>query len=213
MAHGERDPQWIRVALGAVAHEWAAFGRTAWAATVAPARFAQQWADGEREALNPLACILNALAVVTASEVLWRLVARGGNDLPPWLDLLRPALQLFNSAVTVSLFHFPLVLLGGRRPWRTSFGVALFVTSGPMLPLYMARNALFPISFTAAPPPMDAAHIGFLAVLTVLLVGYLVVMLAGAHRVARWRVALAFALGSGALGALLLVVKIVTRAR
>src|SRR5438309_5709466 len=159
MAQRERDPQWIRGALRAIAHEWGDYGRGAGSATVAPARFAREWADGERDALNPFACIANALALVTVSEVLWRYIAHGGGDMPPWFDLLRPALQLFNSAVTVSLFHFPLVLLGGRRPWRTSFGIALFVASGPMVPLYLARNAVFPVTLTEPPPPFDAVRV------------------------------------------------------
>jgi hypothetical protein len=212
MADRERDPQWIRAAVRAVGHEWGEYGRAVWAATIAPARFARQWADGERETLNPFACIVNALAVVTVFEVLLRLAVHGGGEMPPWFDLLRPALQLFNGAVVASLFHFPLVLLGGRRPWRTSLGVALFVTAGPMLPLYLARAAIVPISLGPTPPPLDLGRIAFIVVLTFALLGYLVVMLAAAHHVARWRVAVAFVVGTSGFAAIILLLKFVTGA-
>ena len=110
---------------------------------------------------------------MTVFEVLLRLVVHGGDEMPPWFDLLRPALQLFNSAVMASLFHLPLALLGGRRPWRTSLGVALFVTAGPMLPLYLGRAVIVPISIGAA-PPLDILRIAFITVLTFALLGYLV---------------------------------------
>jgi hypothetical protein len=213
MADRERDPEWIRAAVRAVGHEWGEYGRTVRAATIAPARFARQWADGERETLNPFACIANALAIVTLFEVLLRLAVHRGGEMPPWFDLLRPALQLFNTAVLASLFHFPLVLLGGRRPWRTSLGIALFATAGPMLPIYLARAAIVPVSIGPTPPPLGVGRIAFIVVLALALLGYLVVMLAGAHQVARWRVALAFVLGSSAFAALILVLKIVTGAR
>ena len=213
MADGERDPQWIRAAVRAVGHEWSEYARTGWAATIAPGRFARQWADGERAALNPFACLANALALVTVFEVLLRIAWHGGGEMPPWLDLLKPAIQVFNSAVMVSLFHFPLVLLGGRRPWRTSLGVALFVTAGPMLPLYLLRALIAPIDFAAPKPQLGVGQLAFVVGLTFALVAYLVAALAGAHRVARWRVAVAFVVGASVLAGLLFAVRLVAGAR
>jgi hypothetical protein len=212
MSRMEADPPWIRAAARAVLHEWRDYARTAWATTVAPARFARQWADGERQALNPFASIANALALVTVSEVLWRLVAHGSDELPPWFDLLRPALQLFHIAVTVSLFHFPLVLLGGRRPWRTSFAVALYVTSGPLLPLYLLRSVIVPMHLDAA-QHLTVAQIAFAVGFSFVLLGYLVVALAGAHAVRAWRVAAAFVVGSAVLASAMVALKVATGAR
>ena len=213
MADGERDPQWIRSAVRAVGHEWLEYARTAWAATVAPGRFARQWADGERAALNPFACLVNALALVTVFNVLLRLAKHGGDELPPWLDLLRPALQIFNGAVMASLFHFPLRLLGARRPWRVSLGVAFFVTAGPMLPLYLLRAVVAPIDFAAAQPHLSPVQLAINLAMSFALVALLVVALSGAHQVARWRAIVAFVLGASVLGGLVIALQLLTGTR
>ena len=194
---GEPDPQWGRDAWRGFLHEWASYGRTALAVTTEPRRFMAAWAEGERAALNPLACMLNLFAVVTVANVIVMTVRHGSDDTPPLLELFAPALQLATSSLLASAVHFPLKLLGTRRRWRTTLAATLFVTSGPMLPFYVVRDTLFANVATmtkhqvlAMAVPMGAAFIG-----------YLVLTLAAAHRLAWWRVLLAFVLGASVMAA------------
>jgi hypothetical protein len=182
-----RDPQWLRDAWRGFVHEWLSYARTAWRVTRAPGQFMRAWADGDEAALNPLACIVNALAVAAAITAGRQLLFHSASNLPSWLELFAPALQIFNSALIASLMHFPLRLLGGRRPWRTSMAATLFVTSGPLLPLYVARNLLMePMSLTQPP-----ANVAVLAAVGLLIMGamatYLVLTLSAAHRLPLWR--------------------------
>lgn len=212
MGEAERDPKWIRAAAGAVVHEWREYARTAWATTVAPARSLRAWAAGESSALNPFACIANALALITVSELFWRFALHRSDDLPPWFDLIKPALSVFNSAVTVSLFHLPLIALGGRARWRTSFAAALFVTSGPLLPLYLLRGAIVPIQLSLT-RDLTAPQLAYVGAILATLLAYLVAALGGAHEVARWRVIVAIVIGSAALALLALLVSLAGHAR
>jgi hypothetical protein len=204
---GEPDPNWPRQALRGFLHEWASYARAAVAVTIAPVRSMGAWADGERELLNPLVCLLNAIAIITVADVLVRVVRHVGDDSPPWWDLLEPALRLFNTAVVASLLHLPLKLLGARRRWRTTFGAALYVSAGPMVPLYIVANALLgkaPPRGTPAPPSLLAFAVVMTAVFTV----YLIAAAAGAHRLRWWRALLATAIGAGVLVALSMLLKL-----
>ena len=204
---GEPDPPWLRQAWDTAAHEWVEYTRASVAMTLRPRQFMQEWAAGRSKALNPLACILNAAAVLTAFGALLRLRGRG-DQVPDWYDLLVPALLLFNAAVSASMFHFPLKLFGARGRWRTSFAATLFVASGPGLLLSLAREVALPLDSTrllhGERPGM--AGMACLAVIGASSLGYLAVALAGAQRVRLWRVGTALLLSIGLLvgGSLLL---------
>lgn len=189
----EPDPQWLSQAWRGFVDEWTHYARTVLAVTLRPRRFMRAWADGEAHALNPLVCMINAIAILTGAKLLARLALHRSDDLPEWLELIDPALNLVLLAVIASLVHFPLRLLGGRRPWRTTLATTMFVASGPMMPLYLVRDALFP-TFEAMQNPRF--YLMAIPMFTVLLV-YQVLTLASAHRVAWWRPLTAFMLGVG----------------
>jgi hypothetical protein len=201
---GEPDPNWPRQAWRAFLHEWAEYARAAVAVTRAPVRVVAEWAAGERELLNPFYCLLNAVAIVTAADVIVRAVRHTGDlGLPNWLELLLPALSLFNAAVVASLIHFPLRLLGGRGRWRSSFGASIYVNAGPMVPLQMVHSAIWPATINSKPTP---AFLASFAMILLPFAFYLVATLSGALRVRWWRAALATAIGALLLAGVTLLV-------
>jgi hypothetical protein len=188
----EPEPQRLREAARGVAHEWMAYWRVARAMTREPRRFMQQWADGERAALNPLACLLNAVAVQALCGVAWQTLRHTPDSgLPPWLEVLTPAAAMLNWAIVASLIHFPLKLLAPTRRWRTTLAAVMYVFAGPLLPFYIVRDCY--LAGKLKQPPPSIAYVGL--VIGAVLTTYLALALAGAHRTTWWRVVLAFVLG------------------
>lgn len=190
---GEPDPPWPRDAARAVGHEIATFATTLWAILSAPARFADDWASGRRAALNPLAFLLNGLAVIGPWRALWaRLLDPNPPTTPLWFELLKPALPVTLSVSVTVLFHLLLLPLGARRPLRSSLAIAMYVSGGPLILLNVAIAPLALYGFihrdyVTVALASSAANL----VLLVVFIGYLIVMQAGAHQLPRWRVAIA----------------------
>jgi hypothetical protein len=198
----EPDPPWLRDAARAVGRELAAFAATLWAIVSSPARFADDWAAGRRRALNPLAFMLNALAVIGPWRALWaRLVDPNPPTTPLWFEAAKPILPVVMNVTVTALFHLLLRPLGARRPLRSSLAMALYVSGGPLAILNFLVAPLVLYGYLHRDNPAIAAPMALanLALLVFFFV-YLVVMQASLHRVARWRAAVAALLAWTAFG-------------
>jgi hypothetical protein len=200
----EPDPPWMRDAARAVGHELAAFATTVWAILSSPARFADDWAAGRRRALNPLAFLLNALAVVGPWRALWaRLVDPNPPTTPLWFELCKPLLPVVVNLSVTMLFHALLRPLGARRPLRSSMAIALYVSGGPLAIVNFLAAPLVLYGYIHRDRPLVAiatalVNLGMLACFLV----YLVVMQSSLHKVARWRATVAALLAWTTFGAL-----------
>ena len=201
---GEPDPPWLRDAVRAVGHELATFADTLWAIVASPARFAADWSAGRRRALNPLAFLLNALAVLGPWHVLWaRLVDPNPPTTPLWFELAKPALPVVFHVVVTAGLHLLLKPLGATRPLRSSLGMALYTSGGP---LTIMNFAVAPLVLYAFIHRENLALTMASAVANLALLGiffaYLVVVMASLHKVPRWRVSIAVIVAWGAFGIL-----------
>jgi hypothetical protein len=117
-----QEPPWLTEALEPVLK----FLRTAWAFTRSPARFCGDWVSGRQESMNPVAFIGTATAlVVFAMRAVGDLTER--HVAPTLFSQLFLALapQLYYAQFGL-VAHAVLRLLGSRRRWTSSVGVALF---------------------------------------------------------------------------------------
>jgi hypothetical protein len=188
----EPDPPWVRDAARAVGHELAAYFVTLWAIASAPARFAAEWSDGRRPALNPLAFLLNSLAVVGPWRAIWaRLLDPNPPTTPLWFEIGKPMLPVLISLVVTSWFHVLAVALGARRPLRSSMAITMYVSGGPLaiLNFFTAPVVLYGFINRFSPVGLWAVLVNF-ALLAAFFV-YLVIAEAALHRLSRWRVTLA----------------------
>lgn len=117
-----QEPPWLSEALEPVLK----FLRTAWAFARGPARFCGDWVGGRQEAMNPVTFIGTATAlVVFAMRAVGDLTER--HMAPTLFSQLFLALapQLYYAQFGL-VAHAVLRLLGSRRRWTSSVGVALF---------------------------------------------------------------------------------------
>lgn len=184
----EADPNWPRIAVAALAREVVEYLRTVAEVARAPSRFAAAWASGEREALNPLACLLNALAVLGPWHVLWAGLLDIDEHTPMWIQLAKPALPVLGACFLAGGAHLVLWLGGTRRPLRTTLGVTLFVQSGPVTVLSLAFRPLSDLMMLGRATVI--ASLASFAVVIVFCV-YLVAGLSGALHTTRRRAAFA----------------------
>jgi hypothetical protein len=187
------DPNWIEDAARAIAREIAAYARAVLTIARHPGRFAAEWSAGRAPALNPLAFLLNAMAVLGPWRALWsRLLDPDRPTTPLWFEAVKPVLPIVLNTTVASLSHALLRLFGGRRPLRSSVAMALYASGGPLAILkllvtpiglygYLHRNS----------PGVNAMSSATNVVMLFVFIGYLVVMQAALHRLARWRVAIA----------------------
>lgn len=182
---GEPDPQWPREAVGSIAHEIVGWLRALVAVTRAPRRFVADWADGTTRPLNPLAFALNGLALtgpVTALVVL--LLKMPDDQLPLWVQLVRPAIPWAYGIVFMLPIHALLRLLGGRRKLRTTIG-ASFYAGGPIT---IVRLLFLPVPLSAMMPAHTrdlslALASGIVGIVEfVFFVYFMSAALAGAHK-------------------------------
>ena len=198
----EPDPPWLRDAIRAVGRELAAFALTLWAILSAPARFADDWVHGRRRALNPLAFLLNALAVLGPWRALWaRLLDPSAPTTPLWFELAKPAYPIVVNVSVTALFHLLLRPLGARRPLRSSLAIGMYVTGGPSAIMNFLVGPLMLYGFihrdnVAVALSMSFANLALLAVFIV----YSILAQAGLHRLPRWRVTVAVLVAWTAFG-------------
>lgn len=190
---GEPDPSWPRDAAAAVGHEIASYVRTVAAIARHPARFAADWSDGRLSALNPLAFLLNALAVLGPWRALWaRFLDPNPPTTPLWFELSKPAFPVVLNTVMTSVAHVIIRAFGGRRPLRSTVAITLYVSGGP---LAIVNFVVAPIGLYGYLHRFQVGVTGYAMIgnLTMLIAffGYVIVMEAALHRIARWRVAVA----------------------
>lgn len=193
---GEPDPHWLRDAARAVAHELRAYFATLFAIATAPRRFATEWAEGRRQALNPLAFQLNALAVLGPWRAVWaRLVDPNPPTTPLWFELLKPTLPVIGNAVGVTIIHALVRLFGGKRPLRSSVAMALYISGGPtaVVGFVIAPLVLYGWLHPMTPVALGSA-VGNLTLMALLLV-YTVKMLSALHGLPSWRVVIGVVVG------------------
>src|SRR3954471_20620249 len=143
---GEPDPSWTTDAARAVGHEVAAYARTVGTIARHPARFAADWSDGRVRALNPLAFLLNALAVLGPWRAAWaHVVDPNRPSTPLWFELMKPAFPVILNVCITSVMHALLLIFGARRPLRSSCAMAMSVSGGPgaVLNLLLAPLMLY----------------------------------------------------------------------
>jgi len=198
----EPDPPWLRDAIRAVGHELAAFLTTLWAILSAPARFADDWASGRRRALNPLAFLFNAVAVLGPWRAFWaRLLDPNPPTTPLWFELSKPLYPVVINVSVTALLHLLLRPLGARRPLRSSLAIGMYVSGGPMslfnflLGPVMLYGFIHKDNVTVA-LTTSFANLGLLVIFIV----YSILAQAGLHRLPRWRVTIAVLLAWIAFG-------------
>jgi hypothetical protein len=189
---GAPDPKWPEDAARAVAHEVASYAKVVALIARHPRRFAADWADGRIKALNPLAFLLNALAVLGPWRALWaRVLDPNAPATPIWFELAKPAFPIVLNSMVTTLAHGGMRLLGARRPLRSSVALALYVSGGPLaiINFICSPLVLYGYLHRYEGPGMIAAATNL--VLLVVFFGYLITMQAALHRISRWRVAIA----------------------
>jgi hypothetical protein len=155
---GDRETRWLEDSLTATARELRAFAETAAAATVRPARFARGWVEGRHAALNPLAFMATAAALVTVAGTLAaRLGPLGGSSTLAGevLDSVGPYLHYLALGL---ICHAILRLAGSRRRVAGSVAMSLYVGGGPGtvatlidLVMFLVVSKLFgKVNFSAA---------------------------------------------------------------
>jgi hypothetical protein len=129
---GPPETRWLRDSLRATQDELALFAITAAAVTARPAQFGATWARGERRALNPLAFMATAAALVTVTVTLAsRLAPLGRPSSSLWgeaLDSLGPYVYY----VALGLVCHPVLRLwGSRHALAGSVAISLYAGGGP----------------------------------------------------------------------------------
>ncbi len=186
-AASDADPLWPAELWHALTHEWRAYVSAVVGMTRTPRRFAAEWADGARAALNPALCALNAAALIGGWTLACHRVLdrRPDLELPLWAEALKPIMVFVEVLFAVLPAHAALRLVGVRRPLRTTVGVMLYAFSGPIALVGLISAAITPFlerhAFTAG--HWRALFWSEQALMTVVMIGYATAALAGASRV------------------------------
>jgi hypothetical protein len=129
----DSTPDWVRESLHQSTDELRMFLRTACVFTMQPRRFAAEWADQRRRALNPLGFFATAFAIIGATDIAFARLTHS-SDAPTAIDSLLGAGLPFVYYVILGIFsHAILRLFGSKRPLRGSCAMALYAGGGPML--------------------------------------------------------------------------------
>jgi hypothetical protein len=140
---GDRVPPYVVDAARITRAEIASFLHTLARVCVRPGAFVAGWAAGNEPALNPIAFMLNALAVSGAYQALVvRLAQAGGNTQPLWIDGLRAVIPFVQTFAHCAIIHMVLRAGGPTRPLRSTIAAGLFVSGGPSL---VATLLFFPV--------------------------------------------------------------------
>ena len=140
---GPVETRWVEESVRLALREGRLFLATAWAVTVQPARFAAEWAWGDRRALNPLGYFATAAALVTlANSLVMRLLGRPGGS-EPLLTQVLDSIGIYLHYVTLGLLcHAFLRWRGSIRTVRGSLAIALYVGGGPATIVHLFNVAM-----------------------------------------------------------------------
>jgi hypothetical protein len=190
---------WLTDAIASLRYDVVMFARTAVAMSIAPRRFAADWRDGQRRALNPVAFLGTSLAVSSLPTLIMNhLAPRAGEEglfQAFFTDQILPYIQYTLLGL---IAHGLLRLMGGRQTLLATVGIALFAGGGPAMLVDVLTLPLdFLLGQTAA--SADTASNAFITVLTTasIVAANLVFFvsfgqgLAGLHQMRLWRPVLA----------------------
>jgi hypothetical protein len=126
--------RWLADAWRVIRNDLIAYARTTVDVSLRPARFAAEWSQGQRRALNPVAFLGTALAV--SSPIFLAFAYLAGQDQRGSLwnaflaDQVAPYIQYAGLGL---LAHGLLRLLGGRQSLLGTLAIVLFAGGGPAM--------------------------------------------------------------------------------
>jgi hypothetical protein len=143
------EPDWISETWQAVRNEIQLYFATAVAFAFRPRATAAAWSRREFRALNPMAYLLNSLAVIGPWRALCQYVMHIP-DFPLWLDVLQTTSPFLAVFISGGLHHLAFRLLGSNRRYSSSVAISIYTTGG------------FPTLFTLLLMPFSlwSAHLG-----------------------------------------------------
>jgi hypothetical protein len=205
-------PDWLADAVRVIRTDLVMYARTAVAMSLRPARFAAEWRDQRRRALNPVAFLGTALALSSPLTLAVRHFAGGaadegdGNLWDAFLaDQVAPYVQYSFLGL---LTHALLRLLGARQSLMATMGIVLFAGGGPAmlvdlatLPLDLLLGRAAASASTTANAVLATATAATIAAANLAFFVTFARGLAGLHRVPLWRPVLALLLAYVALAA------------
>jgi hypothetical protein len=201
--------RWLADAWRVIREDLIEYGRTALAVSLRPARFAAEWSQGQRRALNPVAFLGTALAVSSPIFLAFAHFAGQDRRSSMWdaflADQVAPYVQY---AVLGLLAHAFLRLAGGgRQPLLATLAIVLFAGGGPALFVDLLTLPIDPVLARAAASEDSPTNLALTLMSTVSIAAANLVFfvtfargLAGLHGVRTWRPLAALAAAYLALG-------------
>lgn len=179
------DPDWPRACWNVVHDDVVAYRDLFWRIIITPRRFLREWAEGTRPVINPVVAVFNGTAVIGIFQLLWSQFTGRVDDIPWWMDFLRPVLVFPLVIASVVPAHLVARALGSERQLRTSIGAVLLLVSGPIVCAIIGWKVML--------HGPDVLH-SVAGNLVLIFEGvYFALGLAGVHRLSWWRIALVLA--------------------
>jgi len=187
-------PTWLRDGFGAMWHEVRSYLETTWALVRRPTKFAAEWFEGTRTAMNPLAMLATGATLVAATRQLGATVL----DLPhpdSLLAAIASALGPYAHYILLGLlFHLAMLPFSRDRSVRVTDTVALSLYAGAG-PAAVAESIGWLILCALAPLGHgEALRAVMLGVAFTVFCFVLATVLGALHRPSPWRIVLAFTL-------------------
>jgi hypothetical protein len=193
--------RWLADAWRVIRDDLIQYARTAVAVSLRPARFAAEWSQGQRRALNPVAFLGTALAVSTPIFLAFAHLAGQDQRGSLWnaflADQVAPYLQYAGLGL---LAHGLLRLLGGRQPLLGTLAIVLFAGGGPAMLVDLLTLPFDPVLARAAASEDSPITLALILMSTASIaaanLAFFVTFargLAGLHAVQTWRPLVALA--------------------
>ena len=177
-AQAPDDPDWVRQGTRAAWSEIGSWLQTLGAVFKDPVGFGRDFVSGQRHALNPVAFLLNSVAVAVPASQIWsHWVVDPWPESGFWTELLIPLTSLLGNCFMAVLAHAVLRLLARPRLLRSTVAMALYASGGPTVGTGLV---LLPLSLLGAVGVQVMGLIPLAVFLT-----YFALMLRGLHA-ARW---------------------------
>ena len=122
------EPQWVERAWQGAKRELLRFLRTSWAFAAHPRESGRLWAEGRLDTLNPLAYLLNTVAVLGPWRALWQIFLHVQSPL--WMEALWTLAPFLGVVLTSSFSHLLLSFAGGRRRITSTWAISIYATGG-----------------------------------------------------------------------------------
>ncbi|HEX7702382.1 MAG TPA: hypothetical protein VF403_16700 [Kofleriaceae bacterium] len=189
-------PTWLRDGFGAMSHEAHSYLETTWALVRRPSKFAAEWFEGTRTAMNPLAMLATGATLVAATRQLGATVL----DLPhpdSLIAAIASALGPYAHYIVLGLFFHLTMIMGRSRRDRSvrvtdTVALSLYAGAGPAALTesigWLLLCALEPLGHG------ELMRSVMLGVAFTVFCFVLATVLGALHRPSPWRVVLAFVL-------------------